>query len=124
MQILHLFDRIAQWHRLVLQEKRKHYSCWPVVIQTAMKAFNHLTQMTRVTLIISSNLLAPCQQLTNTLALGELAKLDRIHIPGDFLWNIESTCEVIRDNFSESETRMQKIGIMKNDFDANFNLQF
>ena len=124
MQILHLFDRIAQWHRLVLQEKRKHYSCWPVVIQTAMKAFNHLTQMTRVTLIISSNLLAPCQQLTNTLALGELAKLDRIHIPGDFLWNIESTCEVIRDNFSDSETRMQKIGIMKNDFDANFNLQF
>ena len=80
--------------------------------------------MTRVTLIISSNLLAPCQQLTNTLALGELAKLDRIHIPGDFLWNIESTCEVIRDNFSDSETRMQKIGIMKNDFDANFNLQF
>ena len=124
MQILHLFDRIAQWHRLVLQEKRKHYSCWPVVIQTAMKAFNHLTQMTRVTLIISSNLLAPCQQLTNTLALGELAKLDRIHIPGDFLWNIESTCEVIRDNFSDSETRMQKIGIMKNDFDASFNLQF
>ena len=124
MQILHLFDRIAQWHRLVLQEKRKHYSCWPVVIQTAMKAFNHLTQMTRVTLIISSNLLAPCQQLTNTLALGELAKLDRIHIPGDFLWNIESTCEVIRDNFSDSETRMQEIGIMKNDFDASFNLQF
>ena len=36
----------------------------------------------------------------------------------------ESTCEVIRDNFSDSETRMQEIGIMKNDFDANFNLQF
>ena len=32
--------------------------------------------------MIASNLLAPCQQLTNTLASGELAKLDRIHIPG------------------------------------------
>ena len=31
--------------------------------------------------MIASNLLAPCQQLTNTLASGELAKLDRIHIP-------------------------------------------
>ena len=37
--------------------------------------------MSSVTLMISSNLLAPCQQLTNTLALGELARLARIHIP-------------------------------------------
>ena len=27
------------------------------------------------------NLLAPCQQLTRTLALGLLARLDRIHMP-------------------------------------------
>ena len=60
-----------------------------------MKAFNHLTQMTRVTLIISSNLLAPCQQLTNTLALEELARLARIHIPeeeNNVVWQM--FCEV------------------------------
>ena len=27
------------------------------------------------------NLLAPCQQLTSTLAFGLLARLDRIHMP-------------------------------------------
>ena len=30
---------------------------------------------------MKTNLLAPCQQLTSTLAFGLLAKLDRIHIP-------------------------------------------
>ena len=82
--------------------------------------------------MISSNLLAPCQQLTNTLALEELAKLDLIHIPeeeNNSVWRFFvkywiHTWEVIRDNFSDSETRMQEIGIMKNDFDASFNLQF
>ena len=51
--------------------------------------------MSSVTLMIASNLLAPCQQLTNTLALGELARLDRIHIPeeeNNVVWQM--FCEV------------------------------
>ena len=43
---------------------------------------------------MKTNLLAPCQQLTSTLAFGLLAKLDRIHIP----WQSYCHREAIKKN--------------------------
>ena len=65
--------------------------------------------MSSVTLMIASNLLAPCQQLTNTLALGELARLDRIHIPDreeiNSVWRL--FCEILNPHLRSDSRQFQ-----------------
>ena len=50
---------------------------------TMMMMTTTTTMMMMMTTMMMTmvNLLAPCQQLTRTLALGLLARLDRIHMP-------------------------------------------
>ena len=52
-----------------------------VIMMTITITTMTIMVMRRRTMVMMMNLLAPCQQLTNTLAFGLLARLDRIHMP-------------------------------------------